>query len=203
MVKIKIIRHSERLDFSHPFYWLFCFGQYWADAPLTNNGYKSAYKKGKEMVEKNFHPKYIYTSPYTRTMATATEIKKSFPQAEIIIEPLLSEYQPFYKHSITLYPDGIPTIYEEKGSFFCFPESGNQFSKRVQFIMEKIIEKNDSDLIIVTHGAILKQYIIFLQKKYPDLLINIENNKIPYLTIISFEYDIITKKIIENTIKIE
>lgn len=201
MVEIKIIRHSERLDFSHPFYWLFCFGHYWSDSPLTSNGYTIANDKGKQMVKNDFNPKYIYTSPYNRTMATATEIKNSFPESQIIIEPLLAEYQQHYKHRINLYPKGIPTKYEGKETDFSYPETYENFLKRVKFIITKLVEKSNCDIIIMTHGAFLKAYISDLQEKYPDLMLDPKDT--PYLTILSFNYDPVENKIGENSIKIE
>jgi broad specificity phosphatase PhoE len=200
MAKIKIIRHSERLDFTNPFYWLFYFGHYWADSPLTANGYTIANDKGKKMVNQ-FNPRYIYTSPYNRTMATATEIKNSFPHSEIIIEPLLAEYQPNYKHKINLYPKGIPTKYDGIETGFSYPETQDQFNRRVKFIISKLIEKNDSDIIIMTHGAVLKTYINYLQEEYPELILDPKDT--PYLTVLSFEYDNVNKKIVEESIKIE
>ena len=201
MVKIKIIRHSERLDFSHPFYWLFCFGHYWSDSPLTSNGYQIADAKGKQMINNEFKPKYIYTSPYSRTLATATEIKNSFPHTEIVIEPLLAEYQPMYKHKITLYPKGIPTTYDGEKTEFSYPETHEQFTKRIKFIISKLIEKNNADTIVMTHGEVLKVYINYLQELYPNLILDAGST--PYLTILSFEYDPTEKKIIEDSIRIE
>ena len=201
MVQIKIMRHSERLDFTHPFCWLLYFGHYWADSPLTINGHKIAKSKGKQMISDKFDPKYIYTSPYTRTMATAIEIKESFPYSEIIIEPLLSEYQPYFKHRINLYPDGIPTLYEGKETGFSYPESYEDFSKRIQFIVSKLIEKHDQDFIIVTHGEVLKIYVNYIQSLFPDLIL--DSGTTPYLTTLSLEYDKINNKIIEKSVKIE
>lgn len=201
MVQIKIIRHSERLDFSHPIYWLFCLGQYWADSPLTTDGYQMAYDKGKEMVGNNFNPKHIYTSPYTRTMATSTEIKNSFPQSEIVIEPLLAEYQPNYKHRINLYPNGIPTTYEGQETEFFYPETYNNFLLRVQFIISKLLEKHDDDIIVVTHGEVLKVYINYIQTLYPDLML--DPGSTPYLTTLSFEYDKENNLIVEKSIRLD
>lgn len=201
MVKVKIIRHSERFDFSHPFYWLFCFGHYWSDSPLTSNGYTIANDKGKQMTKSDFNPKYIYTSPYNRTMATATEIKNSFPESQIIIEPLLSEYQPYFKHKINLYPKGIPTKYEGKDTEFNYPETYEKFSERIVFILSQLIVKNDSDFIIMTHGEVLKVYFSYLQQKFPELILDIKDA--PYLTILSFEYDSNSKKILGSSVKIE
>lgn len=197
MVKVKIIRHSERLDYTNPIYWLFYIGYHWADSPLTPNGHKMARSKGKELASHNFHPKYIYTSPYIRAIATATEMKESFPDVEIIIEPLLAEYQPSYKHRIGLYPDGIPTAYDGNETEFSYPETEESFYKRVNFIVSKLIDKNSSDFIIITHGEFIKAYINFLHLLFPDLILDIYS--IDYLTTLSFEFDD-SKKIIKKSI---
>ena len=201
MIQVKIIRHSERLDYTNPVYWLFCIGNYWADSPLTANGHKLAHDKGIEMVSTDFNPKHIYTSPYKRTMATSTEIKTSFPHSEIVIEPLLSEHQPYYKHHIELYPNGIPTLYNGQETEFTYPETYDDFSNRVQYIISALVEKNDHDLIIVTHGEFLKLYINHLQTTYPDLLL--DSSGTPYLTVLSFVINKETGEIDEKTIKIE
>lgn len=195
---IKIIRHSERLDFTYPLYWIFCIGQYWSDSPLTRNGHLIAAKKGKKLIDDNFKPKKIYTSPYKRTLATATEIKTSFPSIEIIIEPLLAEHQPNYKHNIDLYPNGIPTDYNGETTIFKYPESYSSFSKRIKFIIDNLMKANTEDFIIVTHGEVLKTFINYLNTLYPNIVLDPGNT--PYLTILSFEYN---ENIIESSIKIE
>lgn len=200
MVQVKIVRHSERLDFTHPFYWMVCFGHYWADPPLTSNGHKIAADKGREMISNDFNPGHIYTSPYTRTLATSTEIKTSFPHSEIVIEPLLSEYQPIFKHRINLYPDGIPTTYNGLETEFNYPETYDEFSNRVQYIISRLIEKHDQDFIVVTHGEILKVYINYIQSLYPDLMLDAGST--PYLTILSFDYDKTEQRILESSVKI-
>jgi broad specificity phosphatase PhoE len=200
MIQIKIIRHSERLDYSYPHYWIFYFGHYWADTPLSTNGHKMAQLKGIHLITDGFAPKYIYTSPYTRTMATATEIKNSFPQSELVIEPLLSEYQPTYKHAINLYPNGIQTTYDGIQTDFYYPETYDKFTDRVKFIIHKLIEKNDHDLIIITHGEVLKIYIAYLQSRFPDKFL--ESSRVPYLTTLSFKFDKINNKIEPDSISI-
>lgn len=201
MVKIKIIRHSERLDFTYPLYWLVCFGQFWSDTPLTANGHKIAKDKAIKMRDDNFNPSHIYTSPYTRTMATATEIKTSFPNTQILIEPLLSEYQPYFAHSTSIYPHGIPTTYNDTATEFRYPETITNFAKRIQFIIGKIIEKSDNDCILVTHGEVIKSCVTYIKHLYPELVLDPGNT--PYLTVLSFEYDKINDKIIRQSVKIE
>lgn len=202
MIHVKILRHSERFDYTYPIFWLFYFGYYWADAPLTSHGHFLAYEKGKEIARNHveFNPKYIYTSPYSRTLETSTQIKKSFPNSEIIIETLLAEYQPNYAHKISLYPDGIPTIFGGNETNFSYPETYEEFTNRVDFIISKLIEKK-SDLIIITHGEVLKTYVNLIQELYPELIL--EPGITPYLTVLSFDYDYENDVIVEDSIKIE
>uniref|UniRef100_A0A6C0LQY9 Phosphoglycerate mutase family protein n=1 Tax=viral metagenome TaxID=1070528 RepID=A0A6C0LQY9_9ZZZZ len=206
-MQIKIIRHSERLDYANPLKWLFYFGQYWYDAPLTINGSKSAKEKGKNLKDDIFNPKYIFTSPYTRTLTTSTEIKETFSSSKIIIEPLLAEYQPKDKHTIALYPDGIPTTYNDINTEFSFPETYEDFTKRIKFIIQQLIDDYDQDMIIITHGESLKVFINYLQNMYPESILNIDRNsnidKIPYLTTISFIYDKTRREILHDSIKID
>jgi len=216
MVQVKIVRHSERLDYSQPTKWFgqFCTkyfyeylwkdnssGPYWSDSPLTENGLIMANTKGKQLAAGNFNPKYIYTSPYTRTIDTAKEIQKSFIEAKIVIEPLLSEYQPKYKHLITHYPSGIPTTYDGNDTGFCFPENYEDFNQRIKFIMAKLIEKNNDDILIVTHGEAIKVYAQYVKSIYPEL--TLELGSTPYLTTLSFDYDKCNQKIIEQSVRIE
>jgi len=208
-MKIKIIRHSERLDYTKPLQWLFYIGYYWSDSPLTLNGHEMARSKGQELAKEiDFDPRFIYTSPYIRTMETATSIQNSFPKAQIIIEPLLAEYQPYYKHTITLFPKGVPATYQGEETEFTYPETYEKHVDRVKFIIQKIIDKHDlrstsvdisHDIIIVTHGEVIKTYAEYLLEIYPDTLLDIGNT--PYLTTISFEYDTKLNKIIEESIK--
>ncbi len=201
MVRIKIIRHSQRFDHYNPVRWMWSFGHYWSDSPLTDVGHNMAHVKGQKLAQENFCPKYIYTSPYIRTMATATEIKKSFPQTEIILEPLLAEYQPNYDHKIILYPNGVPTEYNGQETGYCYPETYENFEKRIRFIISKLIEKNNEDIIVITHGEILKTYINYIQTMYPELILDPGNT--PYLTTLSFEYDKINDKIVEKSVRVE
>lgn len=196
MVQIKMIRHSERYDFTYPLSWgirwlaqytYILNPSYLADSPLTSNGLEMAKEKAKELVSDNFNPKFIYTSPYNRTMVTSTEIKEYFPHSEIVIEPLLAEYQPNFAHHISLYPNGIPTTYDGQKTEFSYPESYENFTKRILFIVSKLVERHDGDFIIVTHGEVLKVYVNYIQSLYPDIML--DGGSIPYLTTLSFEYD--------------
>ena len=133
-------------------------------------------------------------------MATAAEIKSNFPQSQLIIEPLLCEHQPYMKHNIALYPGGIPTTYEGQDTGFKYPEDYEQFTNRVKFIISKLINKHDEDILMVTHGEVLKSFVVELQDRYPAQ--KLDPGKTPYLTVLSFQLDE-HKNIIEDSICIE
>lgn len=201
MIHIKIIRHAQRLDFAQPQKWLFYIGYHWSDTPLTPYGFTSAESKSKELAVNGFKPKYIYTSPYIRTMQTAAVFKNTFATSEIIVEPLLAEMQPTNSHTITIYPNGIPTTYNGIDTNFTYPETNEQFDSRVQFIISQLINRNKCDLIIITHGEVLKRYINFLQTLFPEQILDAGST--PYLTTIAFDYDCDADTIVKNSIRIE
>lgn len=204
-IKIKIIRHSERLDYTYPLYWIFFsgFGQYWLDPSLTSNGHAMAKEKAIVLAKAkpDFDPQYIYTSPYTRTIDTANEFQSIFTNAEVLIEPLLSEYQPYFGHSTSIYPNGIPTTYNGNKTIFTYRESHANFCLRVQFIVSKLIEKHHNDIILVTHGEFIRIYANYIKTIYPEL--EFESDNVPYLTVLSFEYDKDNNQIIKDSVSIE
>jgi broad specificity phosphatase PhoE len=182
-------------------YWVICFGQHWDDSPLTLKGYEIAKNKAHLLNKDGYKPTHIYTSPYTRTLSTSTEIKSVFTNCEIVIEPLIAEFQPRRKDCTNLYPHGIPTIFNGAETEFSFPESYDNFAKRVRFIIFKLLEKHDTDIMIVTHGEVLKVFINYLQNTFPDIIIN--PGKIPYLTTLSFKFDKQLGTIIDDSICLE
>ena len=203
-MRIKIVRHSERLDCTYPYIWIFYLGYYWFDTPLTTNGCKMAKEKGKEFADNNFSPKCIYTSPYIRTYQTATEISSIFPGTEIKVEPLLAEYQPTFKHRITIYPEGIPCIFNGKQTEYSFPETYEKHVERVKFIIENLIANHgdNDDILIITHAEVIRTYLQHhLAIVCPDTIIN--GNVINYLTTLTFQFDKKTNNIIDNSIHIE
>ncbi len=200
MIQIKFIRHGERLDITYPLYWLICFGYYWADPPLTAHGHEIAQKKGQELALDGFNPRYIYTSPYIRTRETAFDLKLTYPEAEIMLEPLLAEYQPWFKNHIDLHPAGVPTTYDGKPTPFSYPEDFENFGKRVEFIYEKLLDKKQS-ICVVTHGEVLTYLISKFQSAFPGRLLDLK--KVDYLTTLSFQYDPDTKEIDETSVKLE
>lgn len=199
-MKIKILRHSERYDYKYPHRWIFYLGHYWADTHLTYEGRKMAASKAKAIKNSPFNAKWVYTSPYIRTMETAVEIKNVFNNCQLVIEPLLSEYQPYWRHNVSLYPCGIPTSHRGEPTEFNFPETKEQHRKRIEYILNAIISnhKNDDELIIVTHAEVVRTACELLNTKFPDLLL--DATVLPYLGELSFEYDKSTDTFVEKSI---
>lgn len=59
--------------------------------PLTELGKKEANEIGEYLINKNINNKYIYSSPYTRTLQTA-QIINNYLKTELITEDGLKEY---------------------------------------------------------------------------------------------------------------
>lgn len=201
MIQIKIVRHSERLDYASFHKWIFYFGYHWRDSPLTAEGYKTAQEKGIALKTDGYNPTHIYTSPYSRTLATSTELRSSFLKSEIVVEPLIAEFQPMFIDRTSMYPNGIPTTYDGQDTGYSFPETFDNFVNRVHFIIFSLINKHDTDIMIVTHGAVLKVLISYLQTSFPDVLLN--PGTTPYLTTLSFKYDKNSKTIVKDSVRLE
>lgn len=219
MVQIKIIRHSERLDYTHRLYWWACcagyyvsnapivqdnIGYYLSDSPLTENGVTIAVEKGKEIAEifPEFQPSRIYTSPYIRTIQTSDAIAHTYP-VDIIHIPLLAEYQPYFSHTIREYPSGITTTFNELETGFSYPETYDQFEHRIHFVIDQLIDAHkgsNEDILIVTHGEVVRASIQRLNAIFPAL--NLDTS-VPYLTMLSFTYDTDTNQIIESSCRLD
>lgn len=150
-MRVKICRHSERLDYANPLYWLICFGYHGTDPPLTERGCSMVENKAQQLLSEGFVPQKIFTSPYLRTMTTASIMQKYWPTADIHVEPGLSEYQSWRKHRTAVYPNGIESTYE-------FPERHDAMRIRARETIDSLIKKSSGDLMIVTHGAIVRAY---------------------------------------------
>lgn len=169
--QIKVIRHSERLDYARPYYWCICFGYLSQDPPLSKRGYELVLEKAEDLLAEAFVPDRIYTSPYLRTMTTATIIHEHYPDSSLAIDAGLSEYQNIQAHRTSLCPNGIV-------SEWSWPETREQMTKRAIETINNIIERHpNEDILIVTHRPLIKMYAKYLGQDLSD---------VPYLSGISF-----------------
>lgn len=189
-MKIKITRHSERLDLTNPIKWLFSSHHYWSDSPITVRGQEIAKHHGSKLAKMDFNPTKIFVSPYVRTHQTADEILTSFPEAEIISEPQLSEYQKYLKHNTAYYPNGITGLN--------VPETLDNFNARVVDIINKYILEENEDILIVAHAETIRAMAKYFIDRYD---IKLDHHNVPYLATLHFELNS-DKKMIEESILI-
>lgn len=183
-MKVKIVRHSIRYDSTHMIKWLWKVitgKDMFFDTPLSSQGLLKAEEYGKLLVEPDFNPTKFYVSPYVRTQQTAFEIQKSFPNSEIVLEPLLGEFQAVFHQSLNSYPDGLPGNLHDIE--FKFPESYLGLAGRCQYILNDIIDHNE-DVIIVTHSETIRTLAIHFNLVYGA---NLNIKDIPYLCTLSFD----------------
>lgn len=178
------MRHSERLDYANPLYWLVCLGYYRHDPPLTKRGCDMAEDKAKDMITEHFDPTRIFSSPYLRTTTTASIINKYYPEATLSFDTGLSEYQIWSRHCTSMYPDGIDH------PDYPFPETYEQLKHRTINTIEGIIKSHPGeDILIVTHGAVLRAYIDHINsiiETYKPATPLIETGDLHYLSTLSF-----------------
>ena len=133
-------------------------GQPWSDSPLTPEGTTAARSLGEKWWSDGFDPDLVYSSPYLRTMATATALINHQPvKAPLQILPVLSEFQPDSPHKLHLYPEGMEVI-EAPGHRYPLPESVSQFETRVATFLDTLCTDSpvEGDLLLVTHGAFIR-----------------------------------------------
>jgi broad specificity phosphatase PhoE len=175
MSKIVILRHGDRYDYENPLVWLWGFTNRKWDTELSYQGIKHTQIVSQELLDKVFtdnKPTHIITSPWIRCMQTATIIQQYFKDCEIIIEPLLGEYEKTLE-SCTLYPNGRPIEFEEtreieedtdekqntiEGSYIEFirPEDEKNVTDRSVYISEKLKKKYPKS-IWVTHRTVMEK----------------------------------------------
>jgi len=111
--EIWIFRHGRRLNYDKPNEWIKLprYKENHYDTPLSDLGFKLAYKSGLELIEKsnaikNNKIKFIYSSPFTRCIQTAIEIIKAIKdklgyQLKIIVVYNLGETGSYYSPNYT------------------------------------------------------------------------------------------------------
>ncbi len=150
------------------------------DSLLTDEGYKQALNAGKALSKINFDK--IYSSPLVRAAETAKTIKKSFCEEKEIIfdknllEVDLSEWSGLKIDSIkNKYPDIYPiwkndpeNLILKKGdgkTYKPIQELFDQTNNFIEHILKKYLEKDDKNILVVGHNAILRCLILSLLGK--------------------------------------
>ena len=158
-----ILRHGE--IYSGSWWWwrmthLVSFDR--DDPPLSEGGMQKSEVLGQVLLKEKFVPEAIVVSPFIRCIQTATQIQKSLePTSEVIINPMLGEYEFLWKHLCANYPYGLPASYVHKTEngnkkISCnYPETYEDMQKRCEFVAEEIMSRYDN-AIFITHGSLVK-----------------------------------------------
>ena len=150
------------------------------DSLLTDEGYKQALKAGKALSKINFDK--IYSSPLVRAAETAKTIEKSFEKEHEIIldnnllEVDLSEWSGLKINEIK---NKFPEIYPiwkndpenlilkrcDDKTYKPIQELFDQAKNFIEDILRIYLDKNDVNILVVGHNAILRCLILLLMGK--------------------------------------
>ena len=150
------------------------------DSLLTDEGYKQALKAGKALSKINFDK--IYSSPLVRAAETAKTIEKSFEKEHEIIfdnnllEVDLSEWSGLKINEIK---NKFPEIYpiwkkdpenlilkrSDEKTYKPIQELFDQAKNFIEDILRIYLDKNDVNILVVGHNAILRCLILLLMGK--------------------------------------
>ena len=150
------------------------------DSLLTNEGYEQAIKAGKALSKINFDK--IYSSPLVRAAETAKTIKKSFNKEQEIIfdknllEVDLSEWSGLKINEIKnkfpeiypiwkIDPENLVLKKGENKTYKPIQELFDQASNFIEDILRIYLDKDDVNILVVGHNAILRCLILLLLGK--------------------------------------
>jgi len=150
------------------------------DSLLTDEGYQQALKAGKALSKINFDE--IYSSPLVRAAETAKTIKNSFKKDQNIVfdenllEVDLGEWSGLKIEEIkNKFPNIYPTwkndpenlILKRNGNISYKPiqELFDQANNFIENVFKTYLDKDDVNILVVGHNAILRCLILFLLGK--------------------------------------
>jgi broad specificity phosphatase PhoE len=176
MSKVYIVRHGQNIDNLNGI----LNGH--RDLSLTDLGITQAKNLAQNLLENNFKPDLILSSPLRRCVETANEISKILGVDKPMVEPLLIERD--FGSMTGKRTDEIDTICgpdiikSPTITYFLNPEGAETFSdllKRSEIFLNKL-EKDFSGkekILCVTHGDIGKMiYTKFYDLDWKDVLLN-------------------------------
>lgn len=166
MKNIYLVRHGEALDDVNN-----TFGGA-ADDPLTEKGERLAKELAEEI--KKLNPQKIYSSPLQRARKTAEIIASILNLPLEVVEDLRERNRYGILTGMKMeeakkkYPELVEEVKEYKATIEG-AEDYDHFKKRVLAAMDKIIQENKEDILIVVHGGIFRIVMWILLNK-PDFV---------------------------------
>ena len=170
------------------------------DSFLTEQGYEQALKAGKVLSKINFNK--IYSSPLVRAAETAKTITKSFKKEKSIlfdnnllevdlcewsglkideIKNRFPEVYPIWKND----PENLILKRSDNKKFKPIQDLFDQANNFIEDILKNYLEKNEVNILVVGHNAILRCLILLLlgKPKQGFRKIRLENASISILNI--------------------
>jgi broad specificity phosphatase PhoE len=161
-----IARHANRLDFVHPEWFNTAPKRY--DPPLSSDGLFQAYQLGQRL--KGEPIKYIFSSPFLRTIQTADRIAEAL-DLTIKIEKGLSEWlNPQWMAEIPElnYPEFLDKKYPRLDRHYIskilpqYPETALQVKQRTAETIELLVTEYREDMLLISHGASVEGAVLGL-----------------------------------------
>ena len=184
-MNIYIVRHGQTHNNAK--------GEYYGklDVSLNQEGVKQVQKLGASLKTVTFD--YVYSSAATRALESLKLCGESV-YTKVHTDPRLSEidFGDFegltYKEICTRFPECVAE-WEKDWQNFCPPkgEAFTTFYARVSDFLKELLEKEASNVLIMTHSGVIKAMYCYVMKNNPDLYWNFtcHNGKI---NIIKYEY---------------
>jgi broad specificity phosphatase PhoE len=158
-----IARHANRLDFVHPEWFNTAPKRY--DPPLSSDGIFQAYRLGQRL--KNEPIKYIFSSPFLRTIQTADRIAEAL-DLNIKIERGLSEWlnpQWMTKIPELNYSEFLDRKYPRLDRHYVskilpqYPETELQMRQRTVETIKQLVTEYREDMLLIGHSASVEEAI--------------------------------------------
>ncbi|KAI6174682.1 Protein UBASH3A-like protein [Aphelenchoides bicaudatus] len=172
MRSIWIVRHGERVDNVNPSWRLNAPRGAWDDPILTDRGHQQAREVGLQLAKANEPIDYVFCSPFTRTIQTATGILNSLEETgshlykKIGVPPIFVE--PGFCESLHVCQP-TPGHLEMKELTQLFPRIDQNYKpyhtkhytettsmccqRRISDTIEKLLKDYLGNVLIVSHGS--------------------------------------------------
>ena len=170
--KLWVVRHGLRIDFTTPGWTDTAENPY--NPPLDSKGLTQAEETAERL--KNEKIDYIFTSPFIRTLQTASAVAEkkgmSFNIEKGLSEWLKSSEFPYMPdlYSTDYLAEQFPLIDRNYKSMASagYPESREDLDARTEDALLKIFDKYDGSILVISHGSPIKSIYKALINVFPE-----------------------------------
>lgn len=176
-INLWVVRHGYRIDFSDP---------HWRDTaenpynpPLAPVGFEQAVETAERLKDEKID--YIIASPFLRTVQTANIIAERIGK-KVVLEDGLSEWLTLkdfdYRPKLEK-PEVLAGVYSSINLEYksmvspAYPEDSASLDNRINRVINKIIEKYGSNILLISHGSpirsIFKTLVKYDGEEFPSM----------------------------------